>query len=163
MIIERSQPAAARTPYGAPEIAATLGGVRAETFNLYAKTKRLLWHMCGSDFREYRFLLEEQAEQLFTLTDAITACMRNLGGIDIRPIDHSDLSHRSIGGDVDFIAPEEVLADLRVDNQVLTGSLRSAQAFCQKCGDIVAASLIDVWIDEARRRAWFLFEMAHRV
>jgi starvation-inducible DNA-binding protein len=41
--------------------------------------------------------------------------------------------------------------------------LRSAQAFCQKCGDIVAASLIDVWIDDARRRAWFLFEMAHRV
>jgi DNA-binding ferritin-like protein len=60
-------------------------------------------------------------------------------------------------------ASEDVLADLRVDNQILTGSLRSARALCQKCGDIVVASLIDVWIDDTRRRAWLLFEMTHRV
>jgi DNA-binding ferritin-like protein len=108
-------------------------------------------------------LLEEQAEQLFTLTDAITAYMRNLGGMNVRPIDHSNLSRRSIGSDVEFVASEDVLTDLRVDNQILAGSLRSTQALCQKCGDIVAASLIDVWIDETRRRAWLLFEMTHRV
>ena len=163
MITERAQPASARTLYPPSNIAATLGGVRAEAFNLYAKTKRLLWQMCGSDFHEYRHLLEEQAEQLFTLSGAITACMRSLGGRDVRPIDHSDLSHRPIGGGVEFVASEDVLTDLRVDNQILAGSLRSAQALCQKCGDIVAASLIDVWVDETRRRAWLLFEMTHRV
>jgi starvation-inducible DNA-binding protein len=163
MITERSQPASARTLHPPSNIAAALGGVRAQTFNLYAKTKRHLWQMCGSDFHEYRHLLEEQAEQLFTLTDAITACMCSLGGTDIRPVDHNDLSRRSIGSDVELVACEDVFTDLRVDNQILTGSLRSAQALCQKCGDIVAASLIDVWIDETRRRAWLLFEMIHRV
>jgi starvation-inducible DNA-binding protein len=163
MITERLQPASARTLYPPSNIAAALGGVRAETFNLYAKTRRILWQMCGSDFHEYRLLLEEQAEQLVTLTDAITACMGNLGGMDVRPIDHSDLSRRSIGSDVKFVASEDGLTDLRIDNQILTGSLRSAQALCQKCGDFVAASLIDVWIDETRRRAWLLFEMTHRI
>jgi DNA-binding ferritin-like protein len=163
MITEGSQPASARTLYPPSNIAAALGRVRAETFNLCAKTKRLLRQMCSSDFHEYRHLLEEQAEQLFTLTDSITACMCNLGGTDVCPIDHSDLSRRSIGSDVEFVASEDVLTDLRIDNQILTGSLRSAQALCQKCGDIVAASLIDVWIDETRRRAWLLFEMTHRV
>jgi starvation-inducible DNA-binding protein len=163
MITERSQPASARTLHPPSNIAAALGGVRAETFNLYAKTKRLLWQMCGSDFHEYRHLLEEQAEQLFTLTDTITACMRNSGGMNVRPIDQSNLSRRSIGSDVEFIAAEDVLTDLRVDNQILAGSLRSTQALCQKCGDIVAASLIDVWIDETRRRAWLLFEMTNLV
>ena len=163
MITERSQPASVRILYPPSNMAAALGGVRAEAFNLYAKTKRLLWQMCGSDFHEYRHLLEEQAEQLFTLTDAITACMRNLGGMDVRPIDHSDMSRRSIGSDVKFVASEDVLTDLRVDNQILAGSLRSAQALCQKCGEIGAASLIEVWIDETRRRAWLLFEMTHRV
>jgi hypothetical protein len=37
--------------------------------------------------------------------------------------------------------------------------LRSAQRLGLGCGDIVTASLIDVWIDEARRRAWTLFEV----
>ena len=118
--------------------------------------------MCGPDFHEYRHLLEEQAEQLFTLTDSITACMCNLG-MDFCPTDHSDPSRRSIGSDVEFVGSEDVLTDLRVDNQILTGSLRSARALCQKCGDIVAASLIDVWVDDTRRRAWLLFEMTHRV
>jgi hypothetical protein len=60
MITERSQPASARVLYPPSNIAAALGGVRAETFNLYAKTKRLLRQMCGSDFHEYRQLLEDQ-------------------------------------------------------------------------------------------------------
>jgi starvation-inducible DNA-binding protein len=45
-----------------------------------------------------------------------------------------------------------------VDNQILVGSLRSAQALCQGSGDIVTESLIDVWIDEARRRAAVLMD-----
>jgi len=42
---------------------------------------------------------------------------------------------------------------------VLAGCLRSAQAVCKRSGDIVTESLIDVWIDEARRRAAVLTEV----
>jgi starvation-inducible DNA-binding protein len=112
--------------------------------------------MCGPDSREYRLLLEDQAEQLFAMTDAITERVRNLGGNDIRPIEQSGLSS-STNVNADFVDPEGAVTELRLDNQILTGSLRSAQELCQRCGDIVTASLIEVWIDDTRRRAWILF------
>jgi starvation-inducible DNA-binding protein len=36
--------------------------------------------------------------------------------------------------------------------------LRGAHALCDEYGDVASASLLEVWIDEAERRAWFLFE-----
>jgi starvation-inducible DNA-binding protein len=66
--------------------------------------------------------------------------------------------HSSNEDDVEYVTPEDLLVQLRVDNQILAGSLRSAQALCQLSGDIVTESLIDVWIDEARRRAAVLMD-----
>ncbi len=33
---------------------------------------------------------------------------------------------------------------------------------CEAHGDVASTSLIEVWIDEAERRAWFLFETTRR-
>jgi starvation-inducible DNA-binding protein len=68
----------------------------------------------------------------------------------------------SSNGNADFVDPEDVFAELRSDNQIFTGYLRSARELCRRYGDIVTASLVDVWIDEARRRAWILFEVTRR-
>jgi len=51
-----------------------------------------------------------------------------------------------------------MLAELRDDNRQLAASLRGAHALCDEYGDVAGASLLEVWIDEAERRAWFLFE-----
>jgi starvation-inducible DNA-binding protein len=66
--------------------------------------------------------------------------------------------HSSNEDDVEYVTSEDLLVQLRVDNQILVGSLRFAQALCQRSGDIVTESLIDVWIDEARRRAAVLMD-----
>jgi starvation-inducible DNA-binding protein len=142
------------------DIAAALRNVRADTFVLYSKTKSHRRRIRDPDLREYRILLENQMEQLLATTDTITECIRNIGGIDIRPIAQSGPPHSSSRSNGDLLDPEDSLAELRSDNQILTGCLRSAQELCQRCGDIVIASLIDVWIDQARRRAWSLFEVA---
>jgi starvation-inducible DNA-binding protein len=36
--------------------------------------------------------------------------------------------------------------------------MRAAHEVTSKAGDFATTSLIEVWIDEAERRAWFLFE-----
>jgi len=36
--------------------------------------------------------------------------------------------------------------------------MREAHGLCDQYGDVSTASLLEVWIDEAERRAWFLFE-----
>jgi starvation-inducible DNA-binding protein len=51
-----------------------------------------------------------------------------------------------------------MLAELREDNQALTGRLREAHNVCEEGEDVATASLIEVWIDETERRTWFLFE-----
>jgi starvation-inducible DNA-binding protein len=34
---------------------------------------------------------------------------------------------------------------------------------CDEYGDVATASLLEVWIDEAERRTWFLFEASRGV
>ena len=34
----------------------------------------------------------------------------------------------------------------------------SEHGLCDERGDVATASLLEVWIDDAERRAWFLFE-----
>ena len=51
-----------------------------------------------------------------------------------------------------------MLAELRDDNTQLAARLRVAHDVCDENRDIATASLIENWIDETERRAWFLFE-----
>jgi starvation-inducible DNA-binding protein len=51
-----------------------------------------------------------------------------------------------------------MLAELREDNNQLAASFREAHAICDGHGDVASASMLEIWIDEAERRAWFLHE-----
>jgi len=44
----------------------------------------------------------------------------------------------------------------------LTAEMRRIHALCDDYKDVATASLIEVWIDEAERRTWFLFEATRR-
>jgi starvation-inducible DNA-binding protein len=60
--------------------------------------------------------------------------------------------------DADFVTPMDMLAELRDDNKQLTASMRETHGLCDEHGDVATASLLEIWIDEAERRTWFLFE-----
>ena len=51
------------------EIAHELRQLLADVFVLYMKTKNFHWHMSGPHFRDYHLLLDEQAGELFGMTD----------------------------------------------------------------------------------------------
>ena len=51
------------------DISAALRQLLADVFTLYLKTKNFHWHMRGGHFRDYHLLLDEQADQLFAMTD----------------------------------------------------------------------------------------------
>jgi DNA-binding ferritin-like protein len=48
--------------------------------------------------------------------------------------------------------------ELRDDNKQLVARTRETHDLCDEHGDVATASLLEVWIDEAERRTWFLFE-----
>jgi starvation-inducible DNA-binding protein len=142
------------------DIAAAFNVLLADMFALYLKTKNFHWHMSGPHFRDYHLLLDEQSDQIFAVTDAIAERVRKLGGTTLRSIGHIARVQRIFDNDAGFVTPLDMLAELRDDNRQLAASLRQAHALCGEYGDVAGASLLEVWIDEAERRAWFLFEVS---
>ena len=67
-------------PEGVAEISEELRKLLADVFGLYVKTKNFHWHMSGRHFRDYHLLLDEQADQLFAMTDDIAERARKIGG-----------------------------------------------------------------------------------
>ena len=140
------------------DIAGAMNAILADAFALYVKTKNFHWHMSGPHFRDYHLLLDEQAAQIFALTDPIAERIRKIGGSTIKSIGHIARIQRVLDNDAHYVQPLDMLAELREDNKMLAARLREAHEVCEEHRDIATASLIEVWIDEAERRTWFLFE-----
>jgi starvation-inducible DNA-binding protein len=144
------------------DIAGAMNGILADVFALYLKTKNFHWHMSGPHFRDYHLLLDEQADQLYAMTDPIAERIRKVGGTTLRSIGHIARTQRVLDNDADYVQPLDMLAELRDDNKTLASSLREAHNVCDEHRDIATASLIEVWIDETERRTWFLFEASRQ-
>src|SRR6202040_1892117 len=146
------------TPNAVRDLSAALNILLADMFALYLKTKNFHWHMSGPHFRDYHLLLDEQGDQIFATTDAIAERVRNIGGTTLRSIGHIGRLQRFLDNDADFVTPMDMLAELRDDNKQLVTRMRETHDVCEEHGDVATASLLEVWIDEAERRTWFLFE-----
>ena len=149
-------------PDATRDISGAMNAILADVFALYLKTKNFHWHMSGPHFRDYHLLLDEQGDQLFAMTDPIAERVRKLGGTTIKSIGHIARLQRVADNDAPYVEPEDMLAELREDNQTLAARLREAHGVCEEHEDVATASLIEVWIDETERRTWFLFEAGRR-
>ena len=160
--IERRRKAPLNTPSdlgaNAKDIAGALNALLADVFALYIKTKNFHWHVSGPHFRDYHLLLDEQAEQIFAIGDDIAERVRKIGGTTVRSIGHISRLQRIADNDADYVDPQDMLAELREDNRALITSMQAAHDLCEDAGDVATTSLLEVWIDEAQRRVWFLFE-----
>jgi starvation-inducible DNA-binding protein len=165
--VNSRQKAALTTPTDLGEaasrkIAVGMNAILADVFALYLKTKNFHWHMSGPHFRDYHLLLDEQADQLFAMTDPIAERVRTIGGSTVRSIGHVATLQRILDNDAEYVDPREMLGELREDNVMLAASLREVHGIVDELRDIATASLIENWIDETERRAWFLFESSQR-
>ena len=161
----RDAPLATRTDLSreaVKDISGTMNAILADVFALYVKTKNFHWHMSGPHFRDYHLLLDEQADQLFAMTDPIAERVRKLGGLTLHSIGEIARNQRVLDNDAEYVEPLDMLAELAGDNQELTARLREAHNVCEEHRDVATTSLIEIWIDETERRAWFLFEATRR-
>ena len=140
------------------DIPVGLTALLADMFAVYLKTKNFHWHVSGPHFRDYHLLLDEQGDQIFATTDAIAERVRKIGGTTLRSMGHIGRLQRIEDNNADFVTPMDVLAELRDDNKELVARMRETHDLCDEHGDVATASLLEVWIDEAERRTWFLFE-----
>ena len=144
------------------DVSAAMNEVLADVFALYVKTKNFHWHLSGPHFRDYHLMFDEQADQIFAMTDPIAERVRKIGGTTIRSIGNIARLQRVLDNDAEYVEPEDMLAELCEDNKTLAARLRETHNVCDEYRDVATASLIEVWIDETERRTWFLFEASQR-
>ena len=139
-------------------ISGALNALLADVLALYLKTKNFHWHTSGPHFRDYHLLLDEQAAQIFAMTDDIAERVRKIGGTTIRSIGHVGRLQRLSDNDAEFVEPLDMLAELREDNRALAASMREVHDLCDEENDVATTSMLEIWIDQTERRVWFLFE-----
>jgi starvation-inducible DNA-binding protein len=143
-------------------VADALNASRADCFALYFKTKNFHWHVSGPHFRDYHLLMDDQAAQIYGITDAIAERVRKTGNVTLRSI--GDIArHQTIkDNDETFVSAADMLAELRDDNLKLVESFRKVKDLADEAKDNATSGIVDEWTDQAEERAWFLFEASRK-
>lgn len=144
------------------DIARALNALLADSFALYLKTRNFHWHVSGPHFRDYHLLFDEQAEQIFASTDILAERVRKLGAATLRSISDITRHQRLADNDEVYVDPQDMLAELRDDNQRVVAAMREAHDLCDEHNDVATASFLETFIDEAERRVWFLYEASRK-
>jgi starvation-inducible DNA-binding protein len=140
------------------EITDALNGLLADTYAVYFKTKNFHWHVSGPHFRSYHLLFDEQAKELLETTDELAERVRKIGGATLRSIGHVGRLQQIPDNDQEFVPPREMLRELMNDNKAMMANMREVHRIADGHGDIGTASLLEMFIDGAEKRNWFLFE-----
>src|SRR5512133_1638174 len=85
------------------DIAGAMNAILADVFALYLKTKNFHWHMSGPHFRDYHLLLDEQADQIFAMSDPIAERVRKIGGLTIHSIAEVSRLQRVLDNDAEYV------------------------------------------------------------
>lgn len=139
-------------------VSSVLNPLVADAFALYVKTKNFHWHVSGPHFRDYHLLFDEQADQIFPMVDVLAERVRKLGGLTIHSIGEINQLKNIQDDNHAYVTPREMLHRLFEDNKHLTTRMREAHEVCSEHNDVATTSILEVFIDETERRAWFLFE-----
>lgn len=137
----------------------SLNGLLADTFALYIKTKNFHWHVKGRNFRDLHLLFDEQAGQIFALTDAIAERVRKQGGATLTSPDAIAAKTRIKPQDSTDLEAMDMVQELHDDNLAYVERLREVKAAAGDAGDNATDGIVDDWADQAEERAWFLREI----
>jgi len=143
-------------------VAEALNSALADCFALYFKTKNFHWHVSGPHFRDYHLLLDDQAAQIYGITDAIAERVRKTGNVTLRSVGDIARHQTLTDNDADYVSPGDMLSELREDNLKLVESIRTVKQAAEDAGDNATSGIVDEWTDQAEERAWFLFEASRK-
>ena len=134
----------------------SLNGLLADCFALYLKTKNFHWHVRGSQFRDLHLLFDEQAAEIFALTDLIAERVRKNGAVTLTSIGAIAGRSRIADQDDASLPAAAMIAELAADNRKLIEAIRAAKAAAGAAGDNATEGAADDWTDQAEQRVWFL-------
>lgn len=134
----------------------------ADAFALYLKTKSFHWHVSGPNFRDYHLLLDEQAAEIFAMTDVLAERVRKLGSTTLQSIGDIQRRQRIADNERAGLEAAAMLMELLHDNRQYVREMIEVHALCDRERDVATASILETYIDEGERRVWFLREIGAR-
>ncbi|MEP7222706.1 MAG: DNA starvation/stationary phase protection protein [Novosphingobium sp.] len=141
-------------------LVAALNTLLADSFALYIKTKNFHWHVRGPQFRDLHLLFDEQAAEIFALTDLIAERVRKNGANTLTSIGAIAASTRIKDQDAADLDALAMVRELIADNTAYVAALREAKQAAGAAGDNATDGVIDDWTDQAEQRVWFLTQIA---
>ena len=139
-------------------LAEALNRLLADYYALYLKTKNFHWHVSGPHFREYHLLFDDHAAELIGTTDLVAERVRKLGQRSLTSVGAIASGQTIADNDSTKVDAQDMLVELRDDNQSLIVSLKALKQLADDAGDNATDGLLDDWTDQAEQRAWFLSE-----
>jgi starvation-inducible DNA-binding protein len=137
----------------------SLNGLLADTFALYMKTKNFHWHVKGPQFRDLHLLFDEQAAQIFALTDLVAERVRKNGGATLTSPAAITAKTQIKAQDDTALDAMSMVRELLADNETYVARLREVKDAAEEAGDNATDGIVDDWTDQAEQRAWFLREI----
>ena len=128
----------------------------ADHFALYLKTKSFHWHLKGPRFRDLHLLFDEQAAQIFGVTDALAERARKLDATTLTSIGSIAKNARIKDDDRTDVDADVMVKALHDDNAKLVDDLKALKDAAEEAGDNATSALADEWQDAAEERVWFL-------
>jgi starvation-inducible DNA-binding protein len=137
----------------------SLNGLLADYFALYLKTKNYHWHVAGPQFRDLHLLFDEQAAEIFALTDIVGERVRKNGGDTLTSIGAIAAKTSVKDDDRAKVDAMDMVKALRDDNAALVDTIRKVKAAATEAGDNATEGAADDWTDQAQQRVWFLSQI----
>ena len=133
-----------------------LNGLLADSFALYIKTKNFHWHVRGPQFRDLHLMFDEQAAEIFALTDLIAERVRKNGADTLTSLGaiakQSEIADQNDTG----LDAKAMIKELIADNETYLARLRKTKQAAEDAGDNATDGVIDDWTDQCEQRIWFL-------
>lgn len=133
-----------------------LNGLLADTFALYLKTKNFHWHVKGPQFRDLHLLFDEQAAEIFALTDLVAERVRKNGADTLTSVGAIAAKARIKDQDKTGLDAPAMIRELIADNETYLTDLRATKEAAGAAGDSATDGIIDDWTDQCEERIWFL-------
>ena len=134
----------------------SLNALLADSFALYLKTKNFHWHVRGSNFRDLHLLFDEQAAEIFALTDLIAERVRKNRDETLTSIGAIAARSRIADQDDASLDAAAMIRELIADNETFREALRAVKAAAEAAGDNATDGIVDDWTDQCEQRIWFL-------
>lgn len=133
-----------------------LGGIIADQYILYTKTRNYHWNVTGEDFAQYHKLFEEQYSAIDEDIDAVAERIRALGGKSPATLSEFIKASTLKEHPGKYLSAKVMIANLLADHEAVIRNLRKDIEVCNDVDDTGTEDFLTQLMEKHEKTAWML-------